>query len=54
MTEYEEITQNYTIEDCERELTYQCDVLGYSLSDSFQQFLIDLIAKLKRNGRTRA
>jgi len=43
MTEYEEITQGYTVEDCRREIAYQCDVLGYSITDSFPQYLIDLI-----------
>lgn len=42
MSEYEEITQDYTIEDCERELKYQYS-LGYNINDSFPQFLIDLI-----------
>ena len=49
MTEYEEITQNYNIKDCEREIDFQINNLGYLITDSFPQFLTDLINELKTN-----
>lgn len=45
MTEYQEITRNYTLEDFQRELKFQLD-LGYIMGDSFPSYLqhhIDLI-----------
>lgn len=48
MTEYEEITQDYDIKDCEREIKHQLE-LGYVISDSFPQYLIDLINHKKHN-----
>ena len=41
MTEYEEITQNFTKVQYKIELEYQVKDLGYSLGDSFPSYLID-------------
>ena len=48
MTEYEEITNGKTIEELETELNYQLINLGYSITDSFPQYIVDCIIQLKR------
>lgn len=47
MTEYEEITNGKTIGELELELQFQVYRLGYSLTDSFPQHILDCINKLK-------
>lgn len=39
MTEYEECTRGYNLEDFKRELDFQIKKLGYALGDSFPSFL---------------
>ncbi len=48
MTEYEEICNDKTIEELYKELAYQYS-LGYSITDSFPQYIIDVIEILKLN-----
>jgi hypothetical protein len=43
MTEYEQITNGKTIEELEKELNYQTNILGYSIIDSFPQHIVDCI-----------
>lgn len=43
MTEYEEITVNKTVSELVKELKYQIDNLGFSFTDSFPDYLLNLI-----------
>ena len=48
MSEYEEITNGKTVEELEKELQYQLVDLGYNITDSFPQHIINCITNLKR------
>jgi hypothetical protein len=47
MSEFEEITQGYSLKDFEVELEFQCGKLGFARTDPFPRYLVWKISLLK-------